>query len=437
MRREKLKVLLIVEQCNPEWASVPLEGFRYHAALSRLAEVTLVTHVRNQAALVRAGVTGETVFMPESRAGQLYGKLAGWLSEYHGHINWPVRHALSYPAYAEFDWRVFHKLGEAVARGSYDVVHVFTPIMPRYPARIVKACRNTPFILGPVNGGLPFPAGFEDIAKKEFDRFTFLRGFARYIPGYRRTYQRADKILAGSGATLRMLRKIFAVTGDRFELLHENGVQSEFFVDRAPRLNHAIRLLFVGRLVPYKCADLVIEAMNLLAPDIRRRAALTIVGDGPERENLERSAQKLGIAGQVTFAGWVPQERTLEFYRQSDIFCFPSVREFGGAVVLEAMAAGLPCIVADYGGIAEYVTEGTGYRISLDSREHLRRQLTRRIEDLARDGELLAGMSARAIERAREFTWDSKAHRTVNIYETLIERKYARNSPQLAERGST
>jgi glycosyltransferase involved in cell wall biosynthesis len=214
-------------------------------------------------------------------------------------------------------------------------------------------------------------------------------------------------------------------------------VQSEFFVDRGPRLNHTIRLLFVGRLVPYKCADLVIEAMNLLAPDIRRRATLTIVGDGPERENLERSAQSLGVAAQVTFAGWVPQERTLEFYRQSDIFCFPSVREFGGAVVLEAMAAGLPCIVADYGGIAEYVTEGTGYRITLDSREHLRRQLTRHIEDLARDGELLAGMSARAIERAREFTWDSKARRTVNIYETLIERKYAKNSPQLAERGST
>jgi hypothetical protein len=43
----KLKVLLIVEQCNPEWASVPLEGFRYYTALNRLADVTLVTHERN------------------------------------------------------------------------------------------------------------------------------------------------------------------------------------------------------------------------------------------------------------------------------------------------------------------------------------------------------------------------------------------------------
>ena len=422
---EKLKVLLIIEQCNPEWSSVPLEGFRYYTALSRFADVTLVTHKRNEAALGRAGVV-EAIMIPESRAGQIWGMVAGLLSEFRGYINWPLRHALSYPAYAEFDWRVFHKFGDAVARGSYDVVHVFTPILPRYPVSMVKAPGDTPLVLGPVNGGLPFPAGFDDIARREFDRFNFLRGFARHIPGFRRTYQCVDKVLAGSSATFQSLQKAFPGSDDRFELLHENGVQDEFFVERAARRDHGIRLLFVGRLVPYKCADAVIEAMHRLPPDIRSDATLTIVGDGPERQRLETTAQDLGLAGQVTFAGWVRQEQTLEYYRNADIFCFPSIREFGGAVVLEAMASGLPCIVADYGGIAEYVVEGTGYRLGLESREQLRAGLTRHIEDLARDGELLAAMSRKAAERAREFTWDCKARRTINIYETLRERKRAR-----------
>lgn len=435
MLREKLKVLFIVEQCNPEWSSVPLEGFRYYTAISRLAEVTLVTHECNRAALNRAGANGETVIIRESRAGQIYGKLAGQMSEFRGRINWPMRHALTYPAYAEFDWRVFQQLGEAVARKSYDVVHAFTPILPRYPVSILKACENTPFLLGPVNGGLRFPAGFEGIARKEFNRFNSLRGFANFIPGYRRTYQQADKILAGSSATFLMLQKMHAIGGDRLELFHENGVQSEFFLDRAPRDDGAIRLLFVGRLVPYKCADLVIEAMNSLPADIRSRATLTIVGDGPEREHLEKVAESLGLASQVTISGWVPQERTLEFYRQADIFCFPSVREFGGAVVLEAMASGLPCIVADYGGIAEYVTEGTGYRIALDSREHLRSQMARHIEDLARNRDLLNGMSAKAAERARDFKWDSKARRMVTIYEALTERKRVVNASSKVARG--
>ena len=254
MPREKLKVLFIVEQCNPESYSVPLEGFRYYAALNRLADVTLVTHECNRAALARAGTNGETVIIPESRAGQIYGKAAGRLSEFGGRINWPLRHALSYPAYAEFDWRVFRQLGETVAAERFDVVHAFTPVLPRYPVTIIKACRATPFLLGPVNGGLAFPAGFEDIGRKEFSRFNFLRSFARYLPGSPQAYQQADKILVGSRATLGMLQEMLSIESDRMELLHENGVQTEFFVDRAPRLDDTIRLVFVGRLVPYKCA---------------------------------------------------------------------------------------------------------------------------------------------------------------------------------------
>ena len=150
---------------------------------------------------------------------------------------------------------------------------------------------------------------------------------------------------------------------------------------------------------------------------------LTIVGNGPERGNVEQLTRALNISDHVRFAGWVHQQQTQEFYRQSDIFCFPSVREFGGAVVLEAMAAGLPCIVVDYGGIAEYVTKNTGFKIAPKSREHLLSHMVRHIEDLARNDKLLAKMSLQAIERAGEFTWERKAARTVEIYANLIERR--------------
>ena len=322
-------------------------------------------------------------------------------------------------------------------RSTYDVVHAFTPILPRYPVRMIEACRHTPFVLGPVNGGLSFPGGFELVAKKEFDRFSFLRDFARFLPGYRRTYQRADKILAGSRATLRMLQKLHADTGGQIELLHENGVDLEFFADGVrPHPDGLLRLLFVGRLVPYKCADVVIEAVSLLA------------GEGFAGARLSRLwvTGRRGKVGKNRRAAWDSRDRCdlpdgcrksrPSIFTASPIFCFPSVREFGGAVVLEAMAAGLPCIVADYGGIAEYVTEDTGFRIALDSREHLLRQMVFHIEALARNRELLAGMSVKAVARARGFTWDSKARRTVNIYENLIERKRAKDSPKLAERGS-
>jgi glycosyltransferase involved in cell wall biosynthesis len=203
-------------------------------------------------------------------------------------------------------------------------------------------------------------------------------------------------------------------------------VPAELFADRIPaRPDDPIRLLFVGRLVPCKCAEIVIEAMSRLAADLRPRVTLTIVGDGPEGEALKSQARNLGLADRVTFTGWLAQPQALDSYRRSDIFCFPAIREFGGAVVLEAMAAGLPCIVTDYGGIAEYVTDQAGFRIAPLSRDHLRDEMVRHVEMLARDPELRARMSAGAVGRARSFEWNCKAVRTVEIYTNLLDRKCA------------
>ena len=419
-----LKVLLIIEQCNPEWPSVPLEGFRYYEAISHLVDVTLVTHERNRAALTRAGVDAGAVFIQESVALARYFQVVRRLAVRGGAVNWPILYALGYPVYAEFNRRVFRDFRGSVSRGDYDVVHAFSPILPRYPVKLIEACQRTPFLLGPVNGGLPFPRGFGEIAHKEFSRFNFLRAFSQVIPGYRATYQKADKVLAGSSATEGMLRRMFGIEDDRIELLHENGVAASSFgqpTSRAP--GDPIVLLFAGRLTPFKCADVVIDAFQKAASRIP--LILTIVGDGPERSRLEDQARRMGVADRVRFAGWVQHEQMVEFYRRADIFCFPSIREFGGAVVLEALAAGLPCIVTDYGGIAEYVTDDCGFRIAPHSREDVVRKMARHIEDLAQSADVRKRMSAAAVDRAREFEWSRKGQRIFEIYADLLERKRA------------
>ncbi|HUB82405.1 MAG TPA: glycosyltransferase family 4 protein [Bryobacteraceae bacterium] len=416
-----LRVLLVIEQCNPEWPSVPLEGFRYYEAVRELADVTLVTHERNRAALTRSCAGAEVVFIPESRTISRYYRLVDRIAVRGGRVNWPLLYALGYPIYAEFNRRVFRRFSDSVAQGKFDVVHAFSPILPRYPVKLVKACRGTPFLLGPVNGGLPFPPAFGEIALKEFDRFNTLRVFSRAIPGYRATYRQASRILAGSSATEEMLRRLFAIHDDRIELFHENGVAKSRFAPRTPQTpGDPVQLLFAGRLVPFKCADIVIDALGRTAPDLR--VALTILGDGPERRSLEERARRLNLADRVSFAGWIPHEQTAEYFQRAGIFCFPSIREFGGAVVLEAMAAGLACIVTDYGGIAEYVTDDCGYRIAPRSREYLVCEMARRIEDLARSEELRDRMSAAAVKRAAGFEWGRKGRRLIEIYANLLER---------------
>jgi glycosyltransferase involved in cell wall biosynthesis len=382
-----------------------------------------VTHARNQPALDKVANGRRVVYVDHSRSLQQYYRAVLRLTS-RGRTNWPLLHALSYPVYAEFNRKVHRRFRGPVEDGSFDIVHAFTPIIPRYPYQIVKACQRTPFVLGPVNGGLPYPAGFEGIAEREFARFNALRSVVRWIPGYTRTYQRADKVLAGSRGTQDLLQRMFSLPSHVLELFHENGVGSAFFSSpRVALARETVHLLFVGRLVPYKCADVVIEALHRLAGLDGKRIRLTIVGDGPERRPLEKLAARLGVSDQVSFAGWVPQRETVRFYRQADIFCFPSVREFGGAVVLEAMACGLPAIVADYGGIAEYVTEDTGFKLPLVSRDQLVADMADRVRRLADDVPLRLAMSAAAVERARQFQWPRKAAELLRIYHQVIEEK--------------
>lgn len=424
MNTKKLKVLLIIEQCNPEMPSVPLVAYQFFNEISKLLDVTLVTHERNKQALEKVRRDEEILYIPESTLITNYYRLVAGITIGKRGVNWPLLNALGYLIYAEFNHKVYQCFNTKVWSGDYDIVHALTPMMPRYPVEIIKACKDTPFILGPVNGGVPFPKGFGQVARKEFAYFNFLRRLGQLIPGYVKTYKKADKILAGSTYTLNNLQKLFKIEDGRIELFYENGVSEEFF-DKITRTKNEkqVNLLFVGRLVPYKGADIVIEAVSKLNKIVIERIRLTIVGDGSEKDNLKNLAQELGVSDIVSFAGWVNQKETLEFYRKADIFCFPSIREFGGAVVLEAMACGLPCIVADNGGIAEYVTEETGFKIAPISKENLTHQLTNKIQILVENEELRKRMSAKALERAEGFAWKQKAIEIIKIYEKVIIKK--------------
>jgi len=352
---KKLKVLLIVDECNPEFFSFPLAGYNFFQSISRLADVTLVTHERNEGPLKKVANQEKIIYIRESVFVKKYFQLVLRLTMA-GRGNVPLKMALAYPLYAEFNHKVYRLFKDAILRGDYDIVHAITPGIPRYPYKEVRACQRTPFLLGPVNGGLPFPKGFEGIARLKAAHFNFLRAVGRVlIPGYAETYKKANLILAGSKGTRDLLKKMFKIPDNRIRLFSENGVPEEFFLTDKPKNEDGmIRLLFVGRLVPYKCADIVIEAVSRLAPSIQSRIILTIVGYGFEKERLEKIAKQLCLDKKVLFHGKVLLKELVDFYRRADIFCFPSIREYGGGGGgLEGLGNRPPFFVTQYGGKGE------------------------------------------------------------------------------------
>ena len=106
--------------------------------------------------------------------------------------------------------------------------------------------------------------------------------------GYRQTYEEAAHVLAGSTHTLGMLKEYFSLKDSNLELFHENAIKSSFLwaaKEKNRQRTSFVNLLFVGRLVPYKGADMLLEALT--DNKLKTLCHLTIVGDGVERKKLE------------------------------------------------------------------------------------------------------------------------------------------------------
>ncbi len=399
-----MRILFVCEQCNPNQPSVPLLGYHFYRTLKNLADVSLVTHGRNEAPLKSHFPNDKIHFVHESFLSTYWAKI------FQSSL-WPLQHLLYLPIYEEFNQKVALRYWDKV--DDYDIVFAFSPIIPRFPYKIARYCLKTPFLLGPVNGGLPFPKEYEEIREAEGGKFNFIKKFNYLLPGYTATYRTAKEVLVGSQHTLDELKSLFPET--KFRYFSENGVADEFFSNRP---NAGKTVLFTGRLTPYKGADILIEAFKEL-----NEGRLIIVGDGPQKPQLERLIQQYNLKDRVELRGYVPPEKMFEVYREANIFAFPSLREFGGAVVLEAMASGLPCIITDYGGMAEYLPQDAGFKIKMQPRSAFVKELSLKLQELVNNPSLQEQMGKKGRVAAEAFRWENKAKALIKIMETLKSRK--------------
>jgi glycosyltransferase involved in cell wall biosynthesis len=171
-------------------------------------------------------------------------------------------------------------------------------------------------------------------------------------------------------------------------------------------------VFFVGRMVREKGAHILIEAL----PKVRAQyhdAKLLIVGGG-YREHLAALAERLGAARHVYFTGFVSDDELLRIYRVSDVACYPSLYEPFGIVALEAMAAGVPVVVTDAGGLPEVVQHDvTGTVTWLNNSDSLAWGIARVLKDAERARALAQAARCRVLER---FTWDRIAEETQDVY---------------------
>jgi glycosyltransferase involved in cell wall biosynthesis len=274
----------------------------------------------------------------------------------------------------------------------------------------------TPFVIGPLNGGLPFVRGFSQ-ASHQREWISSLRNVYRLLPFARSTYREAAAIIAASSQTYAE----FVQYRDKMFFVPEPGIGSSVCLEdsRCPEPDAKLDLIFVGGLIPCKACDLALRAA---APLLRNnQARFTILGDGPERGRLEQLVRELEIHRSVSFCGWVSHDEVLTRLRSADVMVFPSVRDFGGGVVFEALAAGAVPVVGDFGGPGDIVYSEVGYKLALTNEEDLVVEMERILTQLTDNRELLTSLRKHGMAYARDnLTWTAKARSTTRILNWVV-----------------
>lgn len=415
----RLRILLLAPMCNPDGISIPYVSYSHAEALARLHDVSLII--------------GSPVEEPVRRAKGPFRSIEvvrlPWLERiYAWCFRWIFKHnfasqaltAFSYPFSIGFEYGAWRKLRRRIRSGEFDLVMRILPITAVLPSPFGFFLRKgpIPFVIGPINGGLPFVHGFKQ-AESQREWVSRLRHLYRFMPFARSTYRNAAAILAASSQTYAE----FAGYRDKLFFLPENGVSWDLCSEDARELNrdNKAELIFAGGLIPCKACDLALRAAAPLLKDDMAR--FTILGDGPERSRLESLARSLGIEKAVSFSGWVSRAEVIQRLRSADVLVFPSIRDFGGGVVFEALATGVVPLVVDFGGPGDIVHAEIGYKVSLTNEDDVVAQIERILTKLVGDRSLLGRLRQQGMTYAREhLTWEAKARDTTEVLNWVLGR---------------
>lgn len=411
------KVLALAFECNPEWPSLPAVAYKYALALGEDVELTLVTQKMNRENIDKAGsgsvrfdyVNIDPVLVPLER-------LANWIRG-GNELGWTTLQALRYPTYLVFELVTWLRYRKALKRGHFDVVHRMTPMTPTLPS-VFPSLSKVPFVLGPLNGGLDWPKAFTEVEKQEKEWLRPLRNLYKRLPFSRSSFRRSEVIMASFDHTIADLP---ADSRDKIIDFPEVGLDPALFSGGSDRpvTDAPVTVAFIGRLVPYKLPEFAARAFA--SSPLLQQHRLVYVGDGPMRGEIETLIEDNGLQDCVSITGWVQQHEVGDWMRSAEIMAFPSIRELGAGVVVEAMACGMVPVVCDYGAPGTLVGTERGVAVPVESREQVVEDLRRALEDLVQDRERIRRLSRNAQDFAlTKFPWSAKSAETVRVYDWAL-----------------
>lgn len=404
-----MKVLLIGHTCSPRFGSEFSFTWNWAWHLSREHQVWALVQPEE-----RRAIEAYLAEHPAENLHFVWTEVPRWCDPWDpSRKRWPKVHYMMWQhAALRLALRLHHRIG-------FDVAHHVSwgtvsepPLIARLPV---------PFVWGPIGGGQVTPPGFRKYLgpawKKEFARTARVR-LAAHRPALREAVRRSAMVLATNKETVKILKLAGAC---EIPLFLDSGLSSKVLENGSLPVRHIQQrtLLWVGKMEPRKCLPLALECLTYLS-DLPLR--LLVAGEGPLRREWETMATRMGLSKQVEFLGFVPFERMPSLYRSADIFLFTSLRDSFGSQVLEAMGSALPIVTLDHQGVGTFVPPEAGIKVPVTNSGETAWALAQGIRLLCNSPQIREQMGKAGWKFARTQTWERRARRMTDLYESAVRR---------------
>jgi 1,2-diacylglycerol 3-alpha-glucosyltransferase len=302
-------------------------------------------------------------------------------------------------------------LAKQLQKAGVDVIHAHSPFIMGHAAARIAEYLGVPIV---------------------FTHHSVYPEYAVYAPAFLRPstekmisnwldkyVHRIDAVIAPSANTAAYIREHYGIEA---AVISNPIAAPGYRKARKPNTDEPPLLLFVGRLGKEKNLQLLLQAFALVVRQVG--AKLVLVGDGPERADLEQSAVDLGVDMHVQITGYQPYEVVSHWYEQATLFVFPSLIETQGMVILEALGHGVPVVAVESEASIAALSECQAGRIVAPDPESFAAGI---LELLQRKDELSI-MGERGCRCVQQYTAAGIACRMEELYARVIKEKKERSA---------
>ncbi len=301
-----------------------------------------------------------------------------------------------------FDLRIEREFREH----PYDIIHVHHPMLIGRTAVYLSRKYHIPLVFTYHTRYEQYVAAYtKGLLKMEHIMPLYLRGFLRHC----------SFVFAPTEGMREYLTDTCRVWPEKVGVLptgiEKSNFDTDYGTDRKIRrqygAEHIPFLLTVSRMAGEKNVSFLLESLALVKEKYGKPFRMLMVGDGPDREALQRQSLKLGLGDFVTFTGAVANEEIAPYFRAADAFLFASKTETQGIVVLEAFAGATPVIAVKASGVEDLVDDGVNGILTREDREEYAAAVTGFLREFCAESDRMgiymgSYVSAQGVDRQEE-----------------------------------